>query len=229
MISEQQNMIPASKKISIQKKIFRNRRKGIAILIFAVLLSGCGHAHKTADKNIKVSHFTDLIIDENQVLPNLELAWNMETGAFLEQIYGAETLNPEQEAFEADRYYHSEEQKITTMTPPICYQIDRIPQKAEVTYAFNETGLYKAGYSWIFEENEIESITNTISILCDDFNASACLTESIIEIPDFSKEETMKLPYRVTWLPVDSSGQSVELLLNKIQDSFFIIVTVKNS
>lgn len=208
-----------------------NKKVFLLFSALLILLSGCSQSNKITEKTIEASQFTDLVFKEDMLLPNIELSWNMSVEEFMENIYGADALNPESESFDTYRYSYSEEQKVTTLSPPILYDIYDFPKKAEVTYAFHENGLYMAGYAWMFKTEEAEDAQKTAKALSDDFNTNPCLTEQKVEIPDFSKKETEDIPYTVTWTLADSSKQPVELqlLLRKIQNSILVSVTVINS
>lgn len=196
--------------------------------LFMVLLSGCSQSDKTTEKTIEVPRFTDLVLKEDKLLPNVDLTWNMSIEEFMEDIYGADMLNPESKNFDSYRYSYSEAQKVTTLEPPILYSISDFPKKAEVGYAFNENGLYMAGYSWIFKAEETEDARKTAASLLDDLTANPYLIRQTAEVPDFSKDEIGDIPYIVTWTLTDSSEQSVELqlLLRKIQNSVAVSVTI---
>ena len=206
-------------------------KKTLYFLILLLLLSGCTQSHKNTEKTIKASKLTDLIFEEDKLLPNREADWNMEVDVFVEDIYGGDMLNPEHENFDQYRYSHSEEQGITTLEPSILYQIDGISQKASVGYAFNEEGLYSSAYHWTFKEGESvrADVNKAVRTLADDFNSNPYLTGEIVEIPDFRNIETMELPYRLTWRMADSSEPYIELSLNQYQSWITVIVNVIGS
>lgn len=203
------------------------KKKIMFVLSFIVLLSGCnGFSRQTAEKTVNISQFTDVIFDDTELLPNTEFAWNMGVDEFMENTYGADVLDPNSKTFDSQRYFYSKEQNVTTLSPPVYYNIDKIPAKAEVIYAFNEDGLFKSGYSWKFEEDKIEDLNETVSILINDLNSNSNLIKQTIDIPNVSENEPFNSSYIITWVLADSPESSIILLLNKIKHTYLLVITI---
>lgn len=203
-----------------------NKKKVILILFSLIMLSGCKESNQTVEKTIHISRFTDVIFEDGILLPNTEFVWNMEADEFMENTYGADVLDPNSKTFDSQRYFYSEEQNITTLSPPVCYSIDKIPITAKVIYAFHEDGLFKSGYSWKFEEDNIEDLNETLSILINDLNSNSNLIEQNIDIPNLSENETLNFPYTITWTLINSLESSITLRLNKMQHTYLLDITI---
>lgn len=203
------------------------KKKIMFVLSFLILLSGCnGFLCQTAEKTVNISRFTDVIFDDTELLPNTEFAWNMEIDEFMENTYGADVLDPNSKTFDSQRYFYSKEQNVATLSPPVYYNIDKIPAKAEVIYAFNEDGLFKSGYSWKFEEDKIEDLNETVSILINDLNSNSNLIKQTIDIPNVSENEAFNSPYIITWVLADSPESSITLRLNKMKHTYLLDITI---
>lgn len=203
------------------------KKKIMFVLSFIVLLSGCnGSSHQTAEKTVNISQFTDVIFDDTELLPNTEFAWNMGVDEFMENTYGADVLDPNSKTFDSQRYFYSKEQNVTTLSSPVYYNIDKIPAKAEVIYAFNEDGLFKSGYSWKFEEDKIEDLNETVSILINDLNSNSNLIKQTIDIPNVLENEVFNSPYTITWVLADSPESSITLRLNKMKHTYLLDITI---
>lgn len=203
------------------------KKKIMFVLSFIVLLSGCnGFSRQTAEKTVNISQFTDVIFDDTEFLPNTEFAWNMGVDEFMENTYGADVLDPNSKTFDSQRYFYLKEQNVTTLSPPVYYNIDKIPAKAEVIYAFNEDGLFKSGYSWKFEEDKIEDLNETVSILINDLNSNSNLIKQTIDIPNVLENEVFNSPYTITWVLADSPESSITLRLNKMKHTYLLDITI---
>lgn len=203
------------------KKIFV-----LIALILIFLLAGCGNAGKSDTKTIKVSQFTDLIFDGTDLLPNTDFAWNMSRDDFLSKVYRADVLDPGSETFNEYRYSHSKETNITTYTPMIACVVDGIPGEGEAAFAFNEEGLFRTGYVWIYKEDETNNAEKALACLMDNLNTSEYTLENQFEIPDLSNAETADFPYEYQWLPADSSQGYIELGVLKLKGHTIVQVTV---
>lgn len=195
-----------------------------AISIF--LLYGCGNSGKSGAKTVKAAQFTDLIFDNTDLLPNTDFTWNMGKEDFLSKVYRADILDPDSGTFDEYRYSHSRETNTTTFTPLISYTVDGIPGEAEAAFAFNEEGLFKSGYAWVFKEGEEDKAKKAVEILADNFNTNENLTENQLEIPDLTKEDMVAFPYRYQWLLTDSSQGYVELVVSELKKNIIVQVTV---
>ena len=203
------------------------KKKIMFVLSFIVLLSGCnGFSRQTAEKTVNISQFTDVIFDDTELLPNTEFAWNMGVDEFMENTYGADVLDPNSKTFDSKRYFYSKEQNVTTLSPPVYYNIDKIPAKAEVIYTFNEDGLFKSGYSWKFEEDKMEDLNETVSILINDLNSNSNLIKQTIDIPNVLENEVFNSPYTITWVLADSPESSITLRLNKMKHTYLLDITI---
>ena len=198
----------------------------ILIITLAYILTGCNNSNSSDIKSIKIAKFTDIIFDDNMLIPSPGLAWNMGTDDFLSKIYGAETMNPESEVFEEYRYSYSEEANITTFTPPVSYRIDHIPCESDVAFAFSKDGLYKVGYSWIFGDNKADAVKETLKILADDFNSNPNIVASQFEVPDLSTENNANFPYEYRWLLVDNSDRYIVLSVFNLK-GYIVQITVE--
>lgn len=160
-------------------------------------------------------------------MPNKELTWGMSIDEFLSKTYGAETMIPNNEQFEAFRYHHIEENDITTLTPPINYSLDNIPIEADVAYVFkNKEGLYKAGYSWIFNENELAEAKESLTTLKDNLNLKDFILAEDFELPDLSQWNEATPPYQYKWLSLNEKDKYIEISINKVKQYFIIQLTL---
>ncbi len=199
----------------------------LAITIaFILSLYGCGRSNGSDIKTVRVSQFTDLIFEDTSFLPNNEFTWNMGKDDFLSMVYGADTMDPDSESFEEYRYFYSEETNITTFTPPMVYAVNDIPGEAEAAFAFNEGGLFKAGYVWTYKADEAEKAEKAVTILAQDFNTNENIVEGQPEIPDFSDEDSNPFPYRYQWPLVGGSQGYIELSVLKMQENIIVQLTV---
>lgn len=107
------------------------KRTVIIMFILITLLCGCNSAETSSEKLIKVSKITDLIFADEALIPNPDFSWGMEQKDFLANVYGSETMDPNSESFDEQRYFYSEEQNVTTCSPPITYRVKDISVDAE--------------------------------------------------------------------------------------------------
>lgn len=196
-----------------------DRRSKILFCIIALvyILTGCNDSYRGTVKSIKAENITDIIFEDDVLLPNKDFTWNMKEADFLSVVYGAETMDPESESFEYYRYYHSDEQNITTFTPPVSYRIDGIPCEADVMLVFDEKGLSAAAYSWVFEETEGEEAEKTFALLAENINSDPNIRPEQFELPDLSVGNTTDFPCRYSWEPMDGSDIDINLSALRIQ------------
>lgn len=197
----------------------------VAATVLMLILCGCGSLGKSDIKSVKVSNFTDLIFDDGVFVPNTEFAWNMSEDDFLSKVYGADRMDPDSENFDEYRYSNSEETNITTFTPPVSYRIDPVPTEVEAAYAFNESGLFKAGYVWTFKENETDKAEQTIAALIKDVSSNENIMDGQFEAPALSDMDTDDFPYTCKWTIADLPQGYVEMAVLKIKEHTVVQLT----
>lgn len=194
-------------------------------MLFSLLLSGCSTDELQSVKREKVSGIADLIFSDDGLVPNGELTWNMGTEEFLKRVYGAETMIPGEESFDEQRYFYSEEQNVSTYNPPVVYRVKGMEADAEVIYAFDESGLYMAGYSWTFDKEDQEKAEKCIELLADELNSDPHIVPTAVEQPDLSQLERA-LQYS-KWSVADAKEQSVELSVLSHLNTISVTLTIK--
>ena len=157
-------------------------------------LSGCGERN-VREKIVKVSDFSNINVIDGEIIPNQEFSWKISVDEFLSKIYGSKVLDPDSEAFDEGRYWYSEEQGVTTITPPIVYRIKGTEVDADVTYVFNEEGLYRIFYAWNFK-NSIDGAQDCATLIAESLNANPYLVPVVYEKPDFLQLNEESLIYR---------------------------------
>lgn len=208
-------------------------RRKYRILILAVtflyVISFCS-CNASDKKNIKifnVSNISDLIFDKDKLVPNKDFTWNTSIDEFLSKTHGAETMTPDNEKFEELRYHHIDESDITTLIPPVAYSFAKIPIEADVAYAFNKEGLYKVGYSWIFNGNQSTEAKKSLEILKNDLNSNENIIAKDFELPDLSKLGDTTLPYQYKWSLSNETDKYIEMSINKLQQHFVLQLTIE--
>ena len=175
------------------------------------------------EKDVKVSEFSNINVMDGEIIPNQEFSWKISVDEFLSKIYGSEVLDPDSETFDEGRYWHSEEQGVTTITPPILYRIKGTAVDADVTYAFNEDGLYVTFYFWNFG-GQMEEAQKCAVLIAEDLNTNPYLTPIAYEKPDFSQLTEESLQYR--WEMKDSSDQYIRMAMRQIYEHSTISISV---
>ena len=200
------------------------KKTGI-LLMFLLLfvLSGCDGKKNIREKVIKVPEFSSINIIDGKMVPNKNFGWKISVDEFLSKIYGSKVLDPDSETFDEGRYWHSEEQGVTTITPPILYRIKGTAVDADVTYAFNEDGLYVTFYFWNFE-GQMEEAQKCAVLIAEDLNTNPYLTPIAYEKPDFSQLTEESLQYR--WEMKDSSDQYISMAMRQIYEHSTISISV---
>lgn len=121
------------------------------------------------------------------------------THEHLSKVYQADIFDSSSKNFEQYRYSYSEETKISTFNPFITYKITSFPKETEIMFVFDESGLFRADYAWMFEDTEVENIEKTLQLLVDDLNANPNIVPNEVELPDFSDKNALTLPYQYQW------------------------------
>lgn len=200
------------------------KKTGI-LLMFLLLfvLSGCDGKKNIREKVIKVPEFSSINIIDGKMVPNKDFGWKISVDEFLSKIYGSEVLDSDRETFDEGRYWYSEEQGVTTITPPIVYRIKGTAVDADVTYVFNEEGLYRIFYVWDFKNN-MEGAQDYATLILEDLNANSYLVPVAYEKPDLLQLNEESLIYR--WELKDFSNQYIDMVMRQIYDNSLITITV---
>lgn len=197
----------------------------VSLFIVIVLLCGCSNHDKV--KTIKASKFTDLIFDQNDSIPSTGFTWNMTTDEFLSKVYRADIFDSGSKNFEEYRYSYSEETQISTFHPFITYKITSFPKEAEIMFVFDESGLFRSDYGWIFQDTEAENIEKTLQLLMDDLNSNPNIVPNEVELPDFSDPNTLALPYQYQWDLANEPDKYIRVDIGGIRNSIPISVSVR--
>ena len=201
-------------------------------LVIVVFLTAYFVFRDTGVKSVRVSKISKLIFHKDELVPGTGFVWNMGIDDFLSKVYGADTLKPDSQSFDKYRYSYQEEISITTLRPPLLFSIDNIPGSAQVTYAFDENGLYASVYSWIYnndsEVQKLESVKKAVEVLMDDLNSNPHIIANYFDIPDLSKSSEGDFPYKFKWLLTKQSHRYIELSISKLQYSYIISFTIGN-
>lgn len=200
------------------------KKTGI-LLMFLLLfvLSGCDGKKNIREKVIKVPEFSSINIIDGKMVPNKDFGWKISVDEFLSKIYGSKVLDPDSETFDEGRYWYSEEQGVTTITPPIVYRIKGTEVDADVTYVFNEEGLYRIFYVWDFKNN-MEGAQDYATLILEDLNANSYLVPVAYEKPDLLQLNEESLIYR--WELKDFSDQYIDMAMRQFRDYSLISITV---
>ena len=200
------------------------KKTGI-LLMFLLLfvLSGCDGKKNIREKVIKVPEFSSINIIDGKMVPNNDFGWKISVDEFLSKIYGSKVLDPDSETFDEGRYWYSEEQGVTTITPPIVYRIKGTEVDADVTYVFNEEGLYRIFYAWNFK-NSIDGAQDCATFIAESLNANPYLVPVVYEKPDFLQLNEESLIYR--WELKDFSNQYIDMVMRQFRDYSLISITV---
>ena len=175
------------------------------------------------EKDVKVSEFSNINVMDGEIIPNQEFSWKISVDEFLSKIYGSEVLDSDRETFDEGRYWYSEEQGVTTITPPIVYRIKGTAVDADVTYVFNEEGLYRIFYVWDFKNN-MEGAQDYATLILEDLNANSYLVPVAYEKPDLLQLNEESLIYR--WELKDFSNQYIDMVMRQIYDNSLITISV---
>ena len=175
------------------------------------------------EKDVKVSEFSNINVMDGEIIPNQEFSWKISVDEFLSKIYGSEVLDSDRETFDEGRYWYSEEQGVTTITPPIVYRIKGTAVDADVTYVFNEEGLYRIFYVWDFKNN-MEGAQDYATLILEDLNANSYLVPVAYEKPDLLQLNEESLIYR--WELKDFSTQYIDMVMRQFRDYSLISITV---
>ncbi len=170
-----------------------------------------------------MSEFSNINVMDGEIIPNQEFSWKISVDEFLSKIYGSEVLDSDRETFDEGRYWYSEEQGVTTITPPIVYRIKGTAVDADVTYVFNEEGLYRIFYVWDFKNN-MEGAQDYATLILEDLNANSYLVPVAYEKPDLLQLNEESLIYR--WELKDFSNQYIDMVMRQIYDNSLITITV---
>ena len=200
------------------------KKTGI-LLMFLLLfvLSGCDGKKNIREKVIKVPEFSSINIIDGKMVPNKDFGWKISVDEFLSKIYGSKVLDPDSETFDEGRYWYSEEQGVTTITPPIVYRIKGTEVDADVTYVFNEEGLYRIFYAWNFK-NSIDGAQDCATFIAESLNANPYLVPVVYENPYFLQLNEESLIYR--WELKDFSDQYIDMAMRQFRDYSLISITV---
>lgn len=193
------------------------------LVVILVSLCGCSQEDSEGNKTVKVSKFTDLIFQEDELVPNPDFSWNITTDDFVSKVYRGDIFNPESDTFDEYRYYHSDETGITTFTPLITYDIEKFPDDADVMFVFDENGLVRSGYSWILADTKTKDIEDLVSRLTEDMNSNSNVVPISLELPDLSKIER---PYQCKWSLVAEGDSYIQLTISHIKNSNTISISV---
>lgn len=215
-------------KVRKRQVILMNIKKNSkALLFFIVIFLLCGCSHNDGMKTVKTSKFTDLIFDKNLSIPSTDFTWNMTTDEFLSKVYRADIFDSDSKNFEQYRYSYSEETHISTYSPFITYKINSFPKEADIAFVFDESGLFRADYGWVFEDTEVENIETTLRLLIDDLNSNPNVAANEFDLSDFSNKNTLTFPYQYQWNFVNEPDKYIKADIGKIKNFICIAVSVR--
>lgn len=94
-------------------------------------------------------------------------------------------------------------------------------------FVFDESGLFRSDYGWIFQDTEAENIEKTLQLLMDDLNSNPNIVPNEVELPDFSDPNTLALPYQYQWDLANEPDKYIRVDIGGIRNSIPISVSVR--